>query len=115
MIARDKHSSLLHKSVNYGCNKFYDTGANTKNVLRVNLQTFLLTAPFHYCTIIACCIEMAQLTKSLGLALGASLPHKTSLQISEQAAKFGQGKRANLFVETSSDKVKKYYVVDTYC
>ncbi len=25
-LASDKHSSLLQKSVNYGCNKFYDTG-----------------------------------------------------------------------------------------
>jgi hypothetical protein len=25
-LARDKHSSLLRKSVNYGRNKFYDTG-----------------------------------------------------------------------------------------
>ncbi len=25
-LARDKHSNLLCKSVNYGCNKFYSTG-----------------------------------------------------------------------------------------
>jgi hypothetical protein len=25
-LAREKHSSLLRKSVNYGGNKFYDTG-----------------------------------------------------------------------------------------
>ncbi len=25
-FAREKHSSLLRKSVNCGCNKFYDTG-----------------------------------------------------------------------------------------
>jgi hypothetical protein len=32
-LARDKHSSLLPKLVNYGCNRFYDTGDATQTGL----------------------------------------------------------------------------------
>jgi hypothetical protein len=34
-LARDKHSSLLQKSVNYGCKKLYSTGPRLES-LRTN-------------------------------------------------------------------------------
>ena len=38
-LTRDKHSSLLWKSVNYSCNKFYDTGpGNTEHLLGSRLS-----------------------------------------------------------------------------
>ncbi len=52
MFARDKHSSLLKKSVNYSRNKFYDTGPlevngtarfkkNINNCLNTNIYSYL--------------------------------------------------------------------------
>jgi hypothetical protein len=33
-LARDKHSSFLRKSVNYGCKKFYITGPGSEKMAK---------------------------------------------------------------------------------
>jgi len=55
LVFRDKHSSLLQKTVNYGCNKFYDTGPwrNKSNKIHFNyqIQTLKASTGFHQKTI----------------------------------------------------------------
>jgi len=47
-LARDKHSSLLRISVNYGCNKFYSTGPSWGHCYKTfyvcNLRIFILSS-----------------------------------------------------------------------
>ncbi len=45
-LARDKHSSLLRKSVNYDRNKFYDTGSRSRPLcLSLIMVTVTLVCP----------------------------------------------------------------------
>ncbi len=43
-LATNKHPSLLQKSVNYGCKKFYSTGPGSKNMDRI-LKVSLMRRP----------------------------------------------------------------------
>jgi hypothetical protein len=42
-LARDKHPSLLQKSVNYGRKKFYSTGPGVSSIKRTPLRMFVIS------------------------------------------------------------------------